>query len=80
MHQKSFALVAALVNAIHVVRSRQDVAHVKTELLKRLRKASDWLASAFLACDMSANCQQEEQLLDSPNPSLTFSYRQCFTA
>ena len=36
---------AELVNAIHVVRSRQDVVHVKTELLKRLRKASDWLVS-----------------------------------
>ncbi|CAK0754615.1 hypothetical protein CVIRNUC_002311 [Coccomyxa viridis] len=37
--------VKTLVNAIHVVRSRQDVAHVKTELLKRLRKASDWLTA-----------------------------------
>ena len=36
---------AELVNAIHVVRSRQDVVHVKTELLKRLRKATDWLVS-----------------------------------
>ncbi|CAL5227469.1 g10446 [Coccomyxa viridis] len=37
--------VQKLVNAIHVVRSRQDVVHVKTELLKRLRKASDWLTA-----------------------------------
>ena len=55
MHKKSFALCAALVNAIHVVRSRQDVGHVKTELLKRLRKASDWLVSVVLACGMSAD-------------------------
>ena len=41
---------AELVNAIHVVRSRQDVVHVKTELLKRLRKASDWLVST--ACPL----------------------------
>lgn len=57
MHGLSFALHAALVNAIHVVRSRQDVAHVKTELLKRLRKASDWLVSAFLACGTLADSE-----------------------
>ena len=34
---------AALKQAVHVSRSRQDVSHVKMELLKRLRKASDWL-------------------------------------
>ena len=34
---------AALKGAVHVSRSRQDVSHVKMELLKRLRKATDWL-------------------------------------
>lgn len=39
---------AALKQAVHVSRSRQDVAHVKMELLKRLRKATDWLVRSQL--------------------------------
>ncbi|BDA41120.1 probable clathrin assembly protein At2g01600 at N-terminal half [Coccomyxa sp. Obi] len=37
--------VRTLKQAVHVSRSRQDVSHVKMELLKRLRKASDWLTA-----------------------------------
>jgi hypothetical protein len=46
---------AALKGAVHVSRSRQDVAHVKLELLKRLRKATDWLVrEESCACPSSS--------------------------
>ena len=76
---------AALVNAIHVVRSRQDVAHVKIELLKRLRKASDWLVSTFCPppqrpqlVDLVETCEYATSLRVMPASAFNFESNDYF--
>ena len=58
---------AALKGAVHVSRSRQDVAHVKLELLKRLRKATDWLVRGGVACMLP--CMLALQALPRSSPA-----------